>query len=423
MSKTNRLRLKVYVTIGVAITIAAGVAWLGDRSPSTAQASAQASKGQAGGPAKEAVPVELSAARRGVMVSAIGATANLRALREVEVASRTEGVVKKVLVEEGDQVQAGQSLCMLDDSQLQIQLQSARQKLAQARLQLERALIQQDKSAIQVESVREDLNRNEALYREKLVSERDVAQSRYRLRELEHDAKVSSSQTQELTHRVKELEAEEEQVTLEIQHTRVAAPFAGCIVQRIVETGRTVRNLDPLFRLSAFSPLYADVFLSEAEARRVQAGQSAVLRLGADESRSTDGRVVRISPVVDQGTGTVKVTVELPAARAEFKPGAFVRVSIQTDRKADAVLIPKRAVLEEDGVQYVFVADKQVARKVKLTLGHENDGDVEVRQGIKPRQQVVVAGQGGLKDGSPIRLPEDRKPAPAGQAAAKRAGA
>ena len=133
--------------------------------------------------------------------------------------------------------------------------------------------------------------------------------------------------------------------------------------------------------------------------------------------------MARISPVVDQGTGTVKVTVELQAAQPGFKPGAFVRASIQTDRRADAILIPKRAVMEEDGVKYVFVADKQVARKVKLTLGHENDGDVEVRQGITPGQQVVVAGQGGLKDGSPIRLPQDRNPAPAGPAAAKRAGA
>jgi membrane fusion protein (multidrug efflux system) len=405
MSNTNRLRLKVYVTIGLAVVIVAGLAWLGNGGP-TAQANAQADKDKAAAAKNQAVPVELAAVRRGEMVTFVSATANLRPLREVEIASRTEGVVKQVLVEEGHQVKEGQVLCTLDDTQLRIQLQSARQKLAQARLQVETARIQEDKTAVQVENAREDLNRNEALFKEQLVSERDVAQARYRLRELEHDARVSTSQTEEYGHRVQELEAEVERVSLEIGRTEVRAPFGGCIVSRMVEVGRTVRNLDALYKLSAFSPLYADVFLSEGEARLVRPGQPASLRLGVDESRRVSGRVDRISPVVDQTTGTVKVTVELNGNETGFKPGAFVRVSIQTERRADAILIPKRSVLDEDGAMFVYVAEQKVARKVAVTLGSENDGSVEVRQGLKEGQKVVVAGQGALKDGAAIRIPD-----------------
>jgi len=100
----------------------------------------------------------------------------------------------------------------------------------------------------------------------------------------------------------------------------------------------------------------------------------------------------------------VKVTVEMKEARGGFKPGAFVRVEIKTDTKQNAVLIPKKAVVEEDGQHFVFVADKESASRVKVSLGYQREDQVEVLGGLKVGQQVVVAGQGALKKGSKIRV-------------------
>jgi RND family efflux transporter MFP subunit len=276
--------------------------------------------------------------------------------------------------------------------------------LAQAKLQLEKAHIRQDKAAVQIRNTRDELTRYQKLYEQKLVSEREVAQIKYRLDELEHDERVSSSEERELTHRVDELEAEIEQVNLELSRTQVKAPFSGHIIQRLVELGRTVRNQEAMFKLGDFSPLYADVHLPEGDARQVRPGQPATISLGIDESMQVPGRVARINPVVDQSTGTVKVTVETHKAGGAFKPGAFVRVGIQTDTRANTVLIPKRAVLEEDGEKYVYIASGETAKRTKVTLGYETDGKVEVRQGLSVGQQVVVAGQGALKEGSKIKI-------------------
>ena len=84
-------------------------------------------------------------------------------------------------------------------------------------------------------------------------------------------------------------------------------------------------------------------------------------------------------------------------------PGGFVRVAIQTDVRPDAILVPKRAVLERDGKTFVFLAANGVARRVPVQLGYEEDGNIEILQGISAGDRVVVAGQGALEDGSEIR--------------------
>lgn len=355
---------------------------------------------------EEAVPVELATVSRGEISSHLVSTANVRALREVDLASQSDGVVSQVLVEEGALVRKDQVLCVLDDTPLQIRLQTARQRLAQARLQLEKARFRQEKAAGQIVNGREDLERYERMFSEGLVSERDVALLRYKVEELEHDERVSSSEIRELTHRVEELEAEIGQVELELSRTRIRAPFGGYIVQRQVELGHTVRNLEPLFKLSDFSPLYVDVHVSELEALRVRPGHPVMLSFASPEGTAVaTGNVVRISPVVDQATGTVKITAELgPNSDRRLRPGAFVRVEIRTDTREDSILIPKRALLEEDGEQYVFVVEEDAARRLKVELGYQSGDQVEVVQGLSEGDRVVVAGQGTLRQGSKVRV-------------------
>jgi len=396
-------RVKVYAFLGFcAVLVAGAVALNSTTKTAAADSKATAAKAKDGG--KDAVPVELATVKRGEISSIVSASTNLRALREVDVVSQTDGIARQLTAEEGDFVQAGAVLCVLDDTELQIRLQSALQKMAQARLQSEKAIIQQEKTAVQIANQKEELARYQELFQNQLVSEREVALIRYRLAELEHDARVSESQSRELVHRVAELEAEQAQVSLEISRCHIQAPFGGYIVQRQVELGRTVRTMEPLFKLSAFSPLYADVFLSEAESRSVLSGQAASIRLGADAGARAAGTVARISPVVDQSSGTVKVTVEQRQPEKGFKPGAFVMVGIETSRRADALLIPKRAVLDEDGDKYVYTVQNQLAHRSPVRLGVETGGQVEVRHGLQENQQVVVAGQGGLKEGSKIKI-------------------
>lgn len=401
------IRKKTYSFLGLVVVFALlGYVALPYLSPDSSVSNADSSKDTKEDEASSNVPVEVAVARQGSISSSVGTTANLRPKRDVSIVSQTSGIAREVHAEEGDFVAKGAVLAKLDDTEYRIRLQTANQKLAQATLQLEKATILKEKSDVQLNNTKEELDRYQSLYEENLVSEREVAQIRYRLDELLHDQRVSGSESRELAHRVKELEAEIEQAELEIERTQICAPFSGFITQRTLEVGQTVQNLDGLFRLGDFSPLEAEVFLSEREASRVRNGQPATIASGSARSVEAVGRVARISPVVDQSTGTVKVTVELASGDASLKPGAFVRVAIKTDTREKSILVPKRAIVEEEGARFVFLQDNEAVRRVAVETGYENNVDVEILSGVSAGDSVVVAGQGALKDGTKIRVIE-----------------
>ena len=390
------------------LVLAGGGVWLYKAKPTWLGMSVKAAandgkKDENGKDPKEATPVELAAVTRGPISSFVAGTANLRALRDVAVATQVEGVVAKVMVEEGDRVSEGQLLCQLDDTQPRIRLQLATEKLAQAKLQMDKAQIRQEKARAQMGHTRVELERYEKAAKEGLVSDKEVATYRYKLEELQHDEKVAASETRELQHRVGELEAEIAQTKLELTRSQIRAPFDGYIPQRTVNIGQRVRVLDSLYTLGSFSPLLADVHLSERDVRIVKPGQAATVRLGSDDSASVPATVERISPVVDQASGTVKVTVAMQP-QAGFRPGSFVRVDIRTDTRSEALLVPRRAIVEEDGQNFLYIANGTSAKRTRVDLGYTGDGVVEVVGGLQPGQKVVVAGQGALKENSKIRV-------------------
>lgn len=393
------MRTRVYLIVGLLAAAGAGLSYFSKNFALDIRPK-NAAEAKTDGQAKpdEPTPVRTVAAVRGSVDASVNATANLRALRNITILSRSEGVVQRVAVEEGDFVRSGQLLCQLDDRELQVDLELASQRLAQTRVQLESAQIVREKLQSQVTAKRIELKRNEDALGEGLVSDTDVALVRNQLAELTHDERSQEASVRENQFRVEELQAEIAKVQLQIAHAKVTAPFTGTIVKRSIDLGQSVRASDELFDLAAFSPLYADVFLSEAESRAVKPGQAASISLDISQA-AVDGRIVRVSPVVDGETGTVKVTAEIASPTAQFRPGAFVRVNIRTDTVLDAVLIPKSAVIERDGETYVFVTDNDVAHRKTVQLGYEDGASVEVRTGLGLGEMVVVAGQGSLEEG------------------------
>ena len=398
-------RQKVYGFLLVVALLGGGYAlnqkykWFG----TSAAAKTEDSKGPGKKGEKEAIPVELASVSRGPISAHILSSGNIRPLREVEVATQIEGIVAKVIAEEGDFVKEGQVLTTFDDRQLQIRLELAEARLAQAKFQLEKARIRGEKNNVQVENVKIEYERYQKAFEQGLVSETEVAQRKYQMDELQQDGRVTTSETKEFQHRVDELEAEIAQAKLEITRTQIRAPFSGYITSRTVELGQRVRALDPLFKIGSFSPLLADVFVSDRDSRNVKPNQQVTIKLGAEGGEEYRAHVERISPIVDQATGTVKVTVQLNDSGGAVRPGAFIRVAIRTDTHSDALLIPKKAVLEEDGENYVYLADGKAAKRAKINVGYESDTQVEILGGLKGGEKVVVAGQGALKEGTKIQ--------------------
>jgi len=312
--------------------------------------------------AKTPVPVEVAAVSEGSVSAYTSSTANLVAENEVKVLSEVEGRVLTLRVEEGDWVKNGQVLATLVRDDQAIAFKKAQLKETNARAAFDRA----------TELVERELISREEF--DKLNIDHEIAR-------------------QELA------EAE-----WALKKTTIIAPFSGRVTARMTQLGQHVRPGDELFQVTDFDPLIARIYLPERDVLGLEEGRNVEIRLDAADEVYFAGRIRQISPVVDTSTGTVKVTVEATEPPKQVRPGSFVTVNIVRETHPQALLLPREAVLRELQKAHVYVAEDDVAEKRAVTLGLEEGDLIEVISGVEAGDRVIVTGQGGLKDGSAVKI-------------------
>ena len=365
MPERRRKRVRLLsVLAGIVVVVGGGLAVM---SLTTKQASDAAS--DATEPAveeqedkKAPVPVEVAAVANGQISSYISASANLVAEFEVKMLAEVEGRVASLQVEEGQVVHKGQQLATLVRDDQQILLRKAELRQSNARADYDRA---EDLIAKELIS-REEYDRLTVDYE---IAQQELAEARWGLGK-----------------------------------TILRAPFDGRVTDRMVQVGQNVRPADELFQVTDFDPLIARIYLPERDVLSMEAGRDVRIVLNADESLRFAGRIRQISQVVDTATGTVKVTVEAVEPPPAVRPGSFVSIHIVRETHADAILVPREAVLRELQTAHVFVAGEETAEKRAVVLGLEEGLVVEALSGLEAGERVIVAGQGGLKEGSPIKI-------------------
>ena len=308
------------------------------------------------------VPVEVQPLRRASMVAVYSGTAPIEAHEEAEVVAKVGGEVRQIFVEEGDTVQAGQVLARLDGDRLRLDLAEIDANLRK----LER-----------------DYNRQLELSQKGLVAKGTAENAKYDL-----DA----------------LKASYDSARLELSYTEIRAPIAGVVSARHIKVGNTIKPNDPTFRVTNLDPLIAYVHVPEKEFRKIAAKQPAEVVVDALGGERFTGVIARISPTVDPQTGTFRAEVEVPDSTRHLKPGMFARVNIVYERRENALQLPRNAILDADGEQSVFVIAGDKAEQRRIKTGLANNGWVEVTEGLKGDERVVVVGQAGLKTGTLVKV-------------------
>jgi len=187
---------------------------------------------------------------------------------------------------------------------------------------------------------------------------------------------------------------------LDLEYTNIRAPIAGYVSERLVRAGNLVKLHDPVYRVTSYDPLLAVLHVPERELSVLRKGLGVSMSLDAWPGQTFTGEVIRISPVVDPGTGTFRVTAKVVDHDRMLKPGLFGRVEILYDLHQDVPVIPRSAVITEDDSSHVFVVDGQgEASRRPVQLGYERAGMVEVVNGVANGETVVTAGKGSLSDG------------------------
>lgn len=308
------------------------------------------------------VSVRAATATRGEVTASYVGTASLEPEARAEVVAKVSGMVLEILVEEGDTVKAGQLMARIDEERYQLELNKAKATL---------------------DRLVADHRRAQELFAKKLLSSEDFERIRFDL----------DSQR-----------AGYELIRLELSYARVVAPISGVVARRNVKVGNLVQINQNLFQIDNFDPLWGVLNVPERELAVMRVGLPAILHVDALGGRQFEGRLARVSPVVDPSSGTFRVTTEFRDADGHLASGMFGRLEIIYDRRDDVLTVPREALIEEDGLFTVFRVEDGVAKQQSVLIGYQSGQNVEIREGLQAGDQVVTIGRAALRDGTKVEM-------------------
>jgi membrane fusion protein, multidrug efflux system len=193
--------------------------------------------------------------------------------------------------------------------------------------------------------------------------------------------------------------------------TRMTTPIAGVVLElardetgQPVADGQMVKAGFAVARIAPIDRLIADIDLVGPELARVRPGQAVQIRHYAFEGITMSGKILRLSPSMDPKTHTFRAEVDVDNARRLLRPGMFVETAIIVERRTNVPVAPRDAIAERAGRSVVFVLDGQRAVLRNVSLGLGDDERVEVRNGVKPGERIVVRGLETLTDGTRVRV-------------------
>lgn len=330
-----------------------------------------------GGPGRRgAAAADATVAWRDTISVRATSVGSLDADKIVELRSETEGVVQRILADEGERVEVGELLVQLDARELR-----ARYEAAQATLERTRA--EERNLGIRVE-------RNRDLLEEGAISPQafDDLQTNYELAQARaEEARANVAVARRL-----------------LDQTEIRAPFAGTVGGRSFYIGDLIDRGSMLYTIVDDDTLKVEFSIPERYAGDVERGSPVSVQVGSLPSDRFRGSVTFVSPLVERESRTITVKAVIPNPEGRLRAGQFADVELALQRRRDAVLLPETAIVPRSGQNFVFLVRADTARRREVRIGERRWGLVELRSGVEAGDTVVVAGQQRLQDGSPVQL-------------------
>jgi len=331
--------------------------------------------------AEKTINVQVESAEKKSLRPSIETIGTLKPYEEVVVSAEVDGILKDVKVDEGSVVSKGMILASIDDMDYSLEVQRAEAVLRQA----EAALA----------NTRLEYQRKEKIYKEQLVTQQqfDDVSTRLSLAESDVDrAKASLSLARQ-----------------KLIKTNIYSPLSGVIKEKKVSAGDYVKNGTPLFVIIQDNPIKLNFTVSEKDTGRLMKGEDVIFKVDAFPDKEFKGKLHIIYPNLEEKTRTLQVEAIASNPDRTLKPGLFAHVKLFTGTQKDTILIPSVSLLYEGESTKVFVIEGDRARQKTIKSGQKYGEMMEIVEGLKEGEQVVVVGQQNLSEGVKVNIVDSRE--------------
>ncbi|MGC9325180.1 MAG: efflux RND transporter periplasmic adaptor subunit [Desulfomonilia bacterium] len=295
------------------------------------------------------------------------------------ITSKVSGRIKRVSVDEGDRVQQGDLLLLIDPADYEREYEHSTALMNQARVTLERA--------------QRDLARMENLFTSNAVSEqtyqdavtaRDLAQYQY-------DQAASA----------------QKMARQNLEECRLSAPIEGMITSKFVNEGELIGPHSPAFVIMQMDPVKVEVDLPEEIYSFIQVGNKSLLTVDALPQESFTGTITKVYPTVDTNSRTFKATITLNNPDLKLRSGMSARARVVQKARKNTLPVPKASIIPGEEGHYLYRLEGDSVERVQVRLGIEGDDVYEVVAGLREGDTVVIRGITGLVDGMKVRSREE----------------
>ncbi len=360
-------------------------------------------------------PSKLAKVERQDLAKSVVATGKVEPITRVEVKSKASGIVKRLHVDAGDRVKAGQVLVELDREEISARVSQARAQLQAAEASSKAAMADLERAKVDAEGPEVPLLKRAYVRAQEMakqgvvsVSALDEAQKNYELSlNKQNVAKaqllVNKARMAQAEAQVEQDRANLKQLEEQLSYTTIAAPMDGIVLSRGVEVGDAVSSILVLgssatliMTLGDTSEVYVKGKVDESDIGKVYLGQPARIKVESFKDKSFTGKVTKISPmgVEKDNVTTFEVRVSINNPGGELKAAMTANAEIILEERPNVLQIPEGAIVyDKDRKTSVEVPDekgKDGKRKVSVTVGISNGAKTELLSGLQEGEQVVL---------------------------------
>lgn len=378
----------------------------------------ESEKDSAQDPTKEAqkaketpLPVKVVEVQRGDLIIKLKSPGEAVTNMKIDMKAEVAGVIKSLNVEESKHVKKGELLVVLDDEKyrLDLELEEATRLNVLSELLVEKRFAEPEESRSgpdkeKIQKAKDDYEEARRNFRNGLISrvEFEKANAEYELSLIESGEKKEEilAATKGLT----QAEIRVKTAKMNLEKTKIKAPFSGLIHDIKVSPQEHVTSGRDLFTLVNIDRIRVHAKVLESEIGKMKVGREVDLKFSAYPGRIFKGEVKAISPVINPQDKTCNVIIGVANPEEEIKPGMHVEVEIAAEIHKDKLLIPQDAVLVRSGRKLAFVVEEGLAKWRYIDVGLENEDYVEVLDGIKEGEPVIIEGHFTLAHDARVRI-------------------